>query len=73
MIAQFGYGVLVLTFIVTIYSVIAAFIAAKQKFQFPGRECAAGHVTHIPLLSLSALSLIYLLVNNHFEWLSFTK
>jgi cytochrome c-type biogenesis protein CcmF len=67
MIAQFGYGVLVLTFIVTIYSVIAAFIAAKQKSSSLAESARRAMLLTFPLLTLSALSLIYLLVNNHFE------
>ncbi len=67
MIAQFGYGILVLTFIVTIYSVIAAFIAAKQKSSSLAESARRAMLLTFPLLTLSALSLIYLLVNNHFE------
>lgn len=67
MIAQFGYGVLVLAFIVTIYSVVAAFYAARQKSASLSESARRAMLLTFPLITISALSLIYLLVNNHFE------
>ncbi len=67
MIAQFGYGILVLTFIVTIYSVVAAVMAATRKSASLAESARRAMLLTFPLITLSALSLIYLLVNNHFE------
>ncbi len=67
MLAEFGYGVLVVSFIVAVYSVIAAAYGAQTK-SLPMIESARRAMLLLfPLISLSAATLIYLLVNNHYE------
>jgi cytochrome c-type biogenesis protein CcmF len=67
MFAEFGYGILVVSFLVTIYSLIAAVYGAMNKSRAMVESSRRGMLLVFPLLSLSAAALIYLLVNNHFE------
>lgn len=67
MFAEFGYGILCLGFIVAIYSVFAAVLGARNRSSSLVESARRGMLLTFPLISISALSLIYLLVNNHFE------
>ena len=67
MFAEFGYGILFLSFIVAIYSAGAAVIGARQNSASWVESARRGMLLTFPLIAISALSLIYLLVNNHFE------
>ncbi len=67
MLAEFGYGILVVSFLVAIYSVIAAFYGAQKKSTAWVESARRAMLLTFPLISLSAASLIYLLVNNHYE------
>ncbi len=67
MIPDFGYGVLVLTFFMALYSAIAGIYASINKSQKLAESARRAMLLTFPLLSISSLSLIYLLVNNHFE------
>ena len=67
MIANLGFGVLVITFLVTLYSVFAAIYGVRAKnaaFVESGRRAM---LLTWPLLTLAAGILIYLLVNDHYE------
>jgi cytochrome c-type biogenesis protein CcmF len=67
MLAQFGFGVLVVTFILAFFSIIAAiygFISKSGRWVDSARR--ALQLT-FPLISISALTLIYHLVTGHFE------
>lgn len=67
MVANFGYGALVITFLLTIYGSFAAVYGARRNdARWIGSARLAMLLT-FPLLTLSALALIYLLVNNHYE------
>jgi cytochrome c-type biogenesis protein CcmF len=67
MLADFGYGILVVSLLVALYSVGAAFMGARtQSFALVESARRAMLLTW-PLITLSAASLIYLLVNNHYE------
>ena len=67
MVADFGFGVLVVAFLVALYSVGAAVLGATSK-SFSLVESARRAMLLVwPLISIAAASLIYLLVNNHFE------
>jgi cytochrome c-type biogenesis protein CcmF len=67
MFAEFGYGVLVVTFLVAFYSVIAAIYGANKKSASLVESARRAMLLTFPLISIAAASLIYLLVNNHFE------
>jgi len=67
MIANFGYGALVITFLVSLFGIGAAiFGLLKQKPAWVDSARNAMLLT-FPLLTLSALSIIYLLVTDHYE------
>jgi len=67
MIADFGYGVLVVTFIVTLYSIFAAIYGEQKKSAALVESARRAMLLTWPLLTLAAGILIYLLINNHFE------
>jgi len=67
MIANVGYGALIITFLVSLYGIWAAlFGLLKQKPAWVDSARNAMLLT-FPLLTLSALSIIYLLVTDHYE------
>jgi len=67
MLAEFGYGVLVVSFIVAIYSGVTAIYGAQKKSAPLVESARRAMLLTFPLISLSAAVLIYLLINNHFE------
>src|SRR5262245_36880746 len=67
MYADFGFGVLVVTFLVTLYSVLAAVYGEYKKNAAMVESARRAMLLTWPLLTLTAGILIYLLVNNHFE------
>ena len=67
MIAEFGYGIALVSFLVAVYSVVAAVYGATKKSPSLVESSRRGMLLTFPLITLSAGALIYLLVNNHFE------
>ena len=67
MIANFGFGVLFITFLVTLYSVFAAIYGERKKIPAMVESARRAMLLTWPLLTLTAGVLIYLLVNNHYE------
>lgn len=67
MFAEFGYGVLLVSFLVALYSIIAALYGVKNKSYSLVESARRAMLLTFPLISIAAISLIYLLVNNHFE------
>ncbi len=67
MIANFGFGVLVVSFLVTLYSVFAAIYGDRTKNAAMVESARRAMLLTWPLLTLTAGILIYLLVNNHYE------
>jgi len=67
MIANFGFGVLFITFLVTLYSVFAAIYGDRKQIPALVESARRAMLLTWPLLTLTASVLIYLLVNNHFE------
>ena len=67
MVADFGYGVIVLTFLLSLYGASAAAYGALR--QRPAWVESARHAALLtfPLTTLSLLALLYLLLTNHFE------
>ena len=67
MVADFGFGVLVVSFLVALYSVGAAVLGATSKSYSLVESARRAMLLVWPLISISAASLIYLLVNDHYE------
>ena len=67
MIANFGYGVLVITFLVTLYSIFAAIYGERRKIPAMVESARRAMLLTWPLLTIVSAVLIYLLVNNHYE------
>jgi cytochrome c-type biogenesis protein CcmF len=67
MFAEFGYGVLLVSFVVTLYSGIAAVYGVMNKSAALVESARRAQLLTFPLITVSSLVLIYLLVNNHFE------
>lgn len=67
MIANFGYGALVIAFLISLYGVFAAVYGVRQKAPAWVDSARNAMLLTWPLLTLAALSIIYLLVTNHFE------
>src|SRR5512139_3118585 len=67
MIAYIGFGVLVIAFLITLYSVFAAIYGERTKNPAFVESARRAMLLTWPLLTLTAGILIYLLVNNHYE------
>jgi len=67
MLPEFGFGVLLVSFIVTVYSGFAAFYGAQNKSASLVESARRAQLLTFPLITLSAAVLIYLLVNNRFD------
>lgn len=67
MIADFGYGVLVVSFLVALYSVIAAVYGELKNKPALVESARRAMLLTWPLLTLTASILVYLLVNDHYE------
>jgi len=67
MIPNFGYGVLVVTFLVALYSVFAAVYGETKKIPSMVESARRAMLLTWPLLTLTAGILIYLLINDHYE------
>jgi hypothetical protein len=67
MIANLGFGALVITFLISLYGIAAAVYGVRK--QSPAWVDSARNAMLLtwPLVSLAALSIIYLLVTEHFE------
>src|SRR5512147_256634 len=67
MIANIGFGVLAITFLITLYSVFAAIYGERTKNAALVESARRAMLLTWPLLTLTAGVLIYLLTNNHYE------
>jgi len=67
MIANLGYGALIITFLLALYGVGASLYGLLRKKPAWVDSARNAMLLTFPLLSLSALSIITLLVTNHFE------
>jgi len=67
MLADFGFGIIIVTFVVALYSVIAAIIGERKQSAQMVESARRAQLLTFPLLSLASGILIYLLVNNHFD------
>ena len=67
MLAEVGYGIIVVAFLVALYSVGAAALGARSKSPGVVESARRAMLLLWPLITLSAAVLIFLLVSNHFE------
>jgi cytochrome c-type biogenesis protein CcmF len=67
MLAEIGFGVLVLTFFLTLYTLGAALYGEWKRLDAVVESARQAMLLTWPLLTLSALTLIYLLVNNSYQ------
>jgi cytochrome c-type biogenesis protein CcmF len=67
MVANLGYGALVITFLVSLYGVGAAIYGVRAKRQAWIESARSAMLLTWPLLTITALSIIYLLVNGNYE------
>ncbi|NUQ85536.1 MAG: heme lyase CcmF/NrfE family subunit [Anaerolineales bacterium] len=67
MIADFGFGVLLVAFLASLYSVIAALYGEFNKIPAMVESARRAMLLTWPLLTLAAGILVYLLVNDHYE------
>ena len=67
MITDLGYGTLALTFFLSIYGILAAVWGVQKRRPDWIDSARNAMLLTFPLLTLSSLSLIYLLVNGHYE------
>src|SRR4030042_1106621 len=67
MVANLGYATLVITFLVSIYGFVAAYLGARRNSPALVDSARNAMLLTFPLLTITALSIIYLLVNGHFE------
>jgi cytochrome c-type biogenesis protein CcmF len=67
MIAEFGYGITLVSFIVAFYSIVAAIYGARKNNAALVESARRAMLLTFPLISIAAISLIWLLVNNHYE------
>ncbi len=67
MFADFGYGVLVVSFLVALYSTGAAIYGQTKKSQKWVESARLAMLLTFPLITLGALSLIYLLVTDQYH------
>ncbi len=67
MLAEFGYGVLIVTFFLALYGLVMAVYGALARSGSAVESSRRAMILTWPLITTSALSLIYLLVNDHYE------
>src|SRR5512138_2600767 len=67
MLAEIGYGILVVAFVVALYSVVAAIYGERTKSAAMVESARRAMLLLWPLITLGAVCLIILLVTNHFE------
>lgn len=67
MIINFGYGALIITFLVSLYGVGAAIYGARKNSHAWIESARLATLLTFPLLTITSLSLIYLLVRGHYE------
>ncbi|MCL4561866.1 MAG: cytochrome c biogenesis protein CcsA, partial [Chloroflexi bacterium] len=67
MVADFGFGVLIITLITALYAAGAAFYGARKNSQAWVESSRSAMMLAWPLVTLSTLSLIYLMLTNQFQ------
>jgi cytochrome c-type biogenesis protein CcmF len=67
MVANLGFGTLIITFLISLYGAAAAYVGARRNLPAVVDTARNAMLLTFPLLSITALSIIYLLVTGHFE------
>ena len=67
MVANLGYGALVITFLVSLYGIGAAYYGARKKDHAWIASARNAMLLTFPLATVAALSIVYLLVTNAYE------
>lgn len=67
MVGNFGFGALVVTFILSIYGIAAAVYGVRKGLPVWIESARLAQLLTFPLISLSSLALVYLLVTGHYE------
>jgi len=68
MLANLGFGALFVTFLISLYGIGAAVYGARKNRPAWIESARLSMLLTFPLITISAFSLIYLLVNRHFEY-----
>jgi cytochrome c-type biogenesis protein CcmF len=68
MVANLGFGTLIITFLISIYGAIAATYGARKHLDRWVDSARNAMLLTFPLLTITALSIIYLLVTAHYEF-----
>lgn len=67
MIANFGFGALVVSLLVALYGIGAAYYGARRNMPAWVESARLAMLLTFPLITLAAICLVYLLVGGHFE------
>ena len=67
MVANLGYGTLIITFLVSIYGAVAAFYGARKNKSSWVDSARNAMLLTFPLLTIAVLCILFLLVNGHYE------
>jgi cytochrome c-type biogenesis protein CcmF len=67
MVANFGFGALVISFLVSIYGITTAIIGGLRKHKSLIESARLAMLLTFPLLTISSICIIYLLVNGNYE------
>jgi cytochrome c-type biogenesis protein CcmF len=67
MVAEFGFGILVIAFVISLFGAVAAIYGGIKKNNAWVESARLAMMLTFPLITLAALSIIYLLVTNHYE------
>ena len=67
MVANLGYGALVITFLISLYGIGAAYYGTRSKDHRWVASARNAMLLTFPLVTVSALSIIYLLVTNAYQ------
>jgi len=68
MVANLGFGTLLITFLVSIYGILAAYIGARRNSPALVDSARNAMLLTFPLLTITTVSIIYLLVGAHFQY-----
>jgi cytochrome c-type biogenesis protein CcmF len=67
MLANFGYGALIIAFLVSFYGIVAAIYGARKNLPAWVESARLSMLLTFPLITISAVSLMVLLVQGHYE------
>ena len=67
MLTNIGYGALIITFLVSIYGIIAAVYGVRKNSPSWVESARNAMLLTFPLITITALSIIFLLVTDHYE------